>query len=329
VRRFDRFRSEPVYNTRAVVQRTGVPADTFRAWERRYGLPSPNRSAGNQRLYSERDVAVIGWLRDQTKVGLTISQAVALYRVEENGATPRETSGIVATSRSGGEVGTAVPGRLGEFRDRVAAALTGFDGEGADRVVEDAMALIAVHDVCLHVLEAALVEVGERWRRGEVGVGAEHFASCFVMRKLAALFNLSQPQSGRGPIVAACVEGELHEIGLLLTSLFLSRHGFKIVYLGANLPLVDLVAVVRQVQPPLVLLSATVETHLGRLIEATEALRGTMVGYGGRMFVDRPELCDGVEGVYLGDDARVMVERVERMLAHMRPRVEIAQGAPG
>ncbi len=317
MRRFDRLRSEAVYNTRAVVQRTGVPADTFRAWERRYGLPSPSRSVGNQRLYSERDVAVIGWLRDQTKAGLTISQAVALYRVEDAEATPRETNAIVTASRSDRAVGGGDGRRLAEFRNRVVTALTEFDGEGADRVVEEAIALIAVDDVCLHVLEAALVEVGERWQQGEVGVGAEHFASSFVMRKFAALFNLSQPQRGRGPIVAACVEGELHEIGLLLTSLFLSRRGFKIIYLGANMPLDDLLSVVRNVQPPLVLLSATAEARLEHLTEAAAALRGTMVGYGGRMFLQRPELRERVEGVYLGNDAREAMERVEGMLAHV------------
>jgi DNA-binding transcriptional MerR regulator len=66
---FSRLATRPVYNTRAVVLRTGVPADTFRAWERRYGIPSPVRTDGNQRLYSDRDVALIAWLRDQTRTG--------------------------------------------------------------------------------------------------------------------------------------------------------------------------------------------------------------------------------------------------------------------
>jgi MerR family transcriptional regulator, light-induced transcriptional regulator len=316
VSRFDRFRSEPVYNTRAVVQQTGVPADTFRAWERRYGLPSPKRTPGNQRLYSERDIAVIGWLRDRTKDGLTVSQAVALYRVEEEDApSPRRPTGPGPNGLAEAEGGEGAGDRLAEFRDRIVDALTEFDAERADRIVEEAMALITVDDVCFRMLEAALVEVGERWRQGRVGIGAEHFASSFVMRKLAALFNLSQPQRGRGPIVAACVEGELHEIGLLATSLLLSRHGFKIVYLGANLPLVDLVAVVRELRPPLVLLSASTETQLERLNEATAALRGTTVGFGGRIFVDRPELCEGVDGMYLGGDGQAMVERVEGLLA--------------
>jgi len=314
-----------------------VPADTFRAWERRYGLPAPTRTDGNQRLYSERDIALIGWLRDQTKAGLTISQAVALYRVDAGEEAPRLTvMDVGANGSSGGRDADPAPGgRLIEFRDRVVAALTAFDGERADQVVEEVVALLAVDDVCVHVLEAALVEVGNRWQRGEAGVGAEHFASCFVMRKLAVLFNLSQPQFGRGPIVAACVEGELHEIGLLLTCLFLSRGGFKIVYLGANLPLTDLLAVVQELRPPLVLLSAAAETHLERLTKAIAALRGTrngndgaagppMIGYGGRMFVERPELCDGIEAIFLGNDARAIVERVEQMLAWVP-----ASGSPG
>ncbi|MEA2512034.1 MAG: MerR family transcriptional regulator, light-induced transcriptional regulator [Thermomicrobiales bacterium] len=334
MRLFDRFRSEPVYNTRAVVQRTGVPADTFRAWERRYGLPVPARTAGNQRLYSERDIAVICWLRDQTRAGVTISQAVALFGVEHGDTSGDDADGLSTAHGSwdGSEPATEADGRLGEFRDQIIKALVKFDAATADRAVEEALALVAVDDVCLHVLEAALVEVGDRWRRGEVGTGSEHFASCFVMRKFAALFNLSQPQYGRGPIVAACVEGELHEIGLLLTSLFLSRHGFRVVYLGANLPLCDLLTVVREVRPMLVMLSAATETAVEKLNVAIATLRGAvverkgltpapMIGFGGRIFVDRPELRDEIDALFLGVNARETIECVEQALARDRAGV--------
>ena len=72
------YSTEARYNTKAVVTETGVPADTFRAWERRYGTPMPHRTASGQRLYSERDIAIVRWLRDRTAAGMTISQAVRL-----------------------------------------------------------------------------------------------------------------------------------------------------------------------------------------------------------------------------------------------------------
>src|SRR5215207_1675441 len=68
------------YNTHAVERLTGVPATTFRAWERRYGMPSPRRLPGGQRVYGERDVAVVRWLREQTERGLSARLAVAQLR---------------------------------------------------------------------------------------------------------------------------------------------------------------------------------------------------------------------------------------------------------
>ncbi len=76
----EQFSDIPLYNTKAVVQRTGVPAPTLRAWERRYALISPERMHNTYRLYSERDVALIRWLKERTDSGMAISQAVALFR---------------------------------------------------------------------------------------------------------------------------------------------------------------------------------------------------------------------------------------------------------
>src|ERR1700730_6892807 len=70
----------PLYNTAAVVQRTGVPGTAFRAWERRYGYPKPRRNEGGRRLYSEHDIQAIRWLSDQTTHGVAISRAVEMLR---------------------------------------------------------------------------------------------------------------------------------------------------------------------------------------------------------------------------------------------------------
>ena len=351
---FDRLRTDPVYNTRAVVQRTGVPADTFRAWERRYGVPVPSRTAGNQRLYSERDIAVVLWLRDQTREGLSISQAVQLYRSENDlpeGLMAREADEFSALDAAANP--SAVPVldtrglrrlpidhdgpsrdsqrehvRLYQYRDKLVDALARFDSASAEQAIEEAVAMLPVEQVCIQILQPALVEMGARWARGEMGISAEHFASAFVLRKIGTLYNLSQPQSGRGPIVAACVEGEMHEIGLLLTCLILSRAGFHTVYLGPNLPAEDLVQTVDRLRPPLVLLSAMSDLTIDHLGETIRSLRASsrrrasggmlpLIGYGGGIFSARPDLRAEIDAEFIGRNPAEVVETVDRLLAEI------------
>src|SRR5579871_4435805 len=75
----------PLYNIQAVAAATGVPTITLRSWERRYGVPAPHRDARGYRLYSERDIAVIRWLRERVARGVGISQAVNMLRALEEG----------------------------------------------------------------------------------------------------------------------------------------------------------------------------------------------------------------------------------------------------
>ena len=70
---------KPTFNLKAVLQETGLKADTLRAWERRYGLPRPERTAGGHRLYSQRDIDTIKWLAARQGEGMRISQAVDLW----------------------------------------------------------------------------------------------------------------------------------------------------------------------------------------------------------------------------------------------------------
>lgn len=330
MRLFDRYRTDAVYNTRAIVQRTGVPADTLRAWERRYGVPNPPRTQGNQRLYSDRDVAIILWLRDQTQQGLSISQAVSMLNVDMPSDQPPSFDESIQSKMS--TTAESVTGgveaeRLTTYRDRVVTALVAFDAEVADRIVEEVLTFVPVDDVCRYILATALTEIGNRWQRTEVGIATEHFASSFVMRKLSTLFNLSQPHMGRGPIVAATVAGEYHELGLLLTCLILSRRGFKIVYLGPNLPEDQLAAVVDDVDPPLVLLSSTTELSFPAMITTVKSIRDhgqrhpttiptSEVGYGGRIFIERPELREEVDGIYLGNNDQEVVRSIELLVSN-------------
>jgi len=81
--------NEPLFNLGAVVRQTGLKPDTVRAWERRYNLPTPQRSDGGHRLYSQRDVDTIRWLIARQREGLSISRAAELWRqIEAEGRDP-------------------------------------------------------------------------------------------------------------------------------------------------------------------------------------------------------------------------------------------------
>ena len=294
----------PEYNTRAVEKRTGVPADTFRAWERRHGLPAPFRTPGNHRLYSERDIAIIVWLKQMTDRGVSISHAVSMAqrRLEEVEQSP------LAEQASAPGAHTSDFVRL---TDSLITAFSQFDAQRANQYMEEALALFGVETVCLDVIQPTLIELGAMWERGEICVAVEHFGTSFCMRKLSALFNASQPEFGEPTVVMSCVEGEMHEIGLMFSALILSRSGYRVIYLGSNLPGCELHEAIKSVQPDAVVLAATTSTVVRSLGETVRTLRASgssrspfVIAYGGAVFEQEPDLRDTVDAVYLGKDAR-------------------------
>lgn len=306
---------EPRYTIKAVAQQTGVPADTVRAWERRYGVPRPPRTATGRRLYSARDIATIRWLRARIAAGMTISQAV--QQLEARGDDPPALPAAVGGARSGEpRAGTALA------RDLLAALLA-FDEQAAGAIVEESFALYRVEEVCLDLFAPVLVELGECWHHQEATIAQEHFATNFVRQRLAALLWAYAPPVGRGLIVAACAPDEPHELGLLMLSVFLVRRTWRVVYLGAALPIPGLVEVVVQLRPALVCLSATEARGAQTLAAAAGALAELsspgaarpLVAFGGPPFNADPALRARVPGHWLGADAREAVARVEELLA--------------
>jgi methanogenic corrinoid protein MtbC1 len=301
----------PVFNTKAVARETGVPADTFRAWERRYGMPRPQRTAGGHRLYSERDIAIIRWLRDRTDEGVNISHAVLLL------------TNTLDASAAGLPAGNDAARAFGQLIDEVVQALTNFDSTQADQILSEAFSIYPFEQVLLELVQPTMVEIGERWHRGEINVAVEHFATQFVRRKLASLLNIFENTARRATAVVGCAPGELHDLGALLSALFLVRRGWHVIYLGPQVPLFDLLETIRSVKPFLVCLSAsTTETALGLLPVArglTEAYPQVHFGYGGRIFNLNPELRNSMPGIFLGQDARELVATAGELLAGGSP----------
>lgn len=300
---------EPRYNIRAVERMTGVPAPTLRSWERRYGFPSPTRTSTSRRLYSEREVAAVRWVKAQTERGLSVAQAVRWAQAEMAGDQPTLPPLLSEASPPGGRdsdrpsvpppAPAAVPAEAGtpagalpsptadagdagptEATERPAAlaaafvrATTRYDERAVEDALTAAFARYPTDLVLTAVVSPALVEIGERWAVGDLPVSAEHFASHIVRRRLYALLG-AQPAAARAPaIVLACVPGEQHEIGLLMLAVFLRGAGVRVIYLGADVPLPDLARTVHELDAGAVGLSAITSGSAEALAEATVYLR--------------------------------------------------------
>lgn len=298
----------PIYNTKAVVQETGVPADTFRAWERRYGIPNPHRTNGGHRLYSEREIAVIRWLRDRTGEGLTISQAIALMaNSNDPSLSPQHTSRDTE------------PHNWERLSHQLISSFIEFDEKQADYILSEAFALYAFDDVLAHLIYPTMVDIGELWHQGKISIPVEHFATQFVQRKLLSIFNTYARNQGRGLIVIGCAPSERHEMGILLLAISLVRQGWRVVYLGAQIPQEDLIQTVKKIQPNMVCLSASQQHTAQEIVEIGHVLRALgpsapHFGFGGRIFSTHPDLRASVPGMFLGEHAQQAAETIGKVL---------------
>ena len=158
----------------------------------------------------------------------------------------------------------------GPFVARLHEALDSYDEAGAERVVDEILDRFALEAALQQVLMPFLVEVGARWADGDLSVTQEHFASHIVRGRLATLGTEVVPADDAPTVVVACAPGERHDIAPLAFSILLRREGWRVRYLGADTPIIDLAFACRRIQPDLVVVAAS---RPSAIISAKQGLR--------------------------------------------------------
>ncbi len=315
-------RDLPSLTMRAVSHQTGLSEHTLRAWERRYGVPQPHRTAGGHRLYSPRDVELLTWLLAQQATGVSISQAVARWRqLEAEGHDPLRADTVPVAA-------PAAP-HLDALREAWLTAGLAFDERAAEAVLTQAFALYPVETVCLDLLQQGLAAVGERWYRGAASVQQEHFVAALSLRRLEALILSTPPPVRLHRIVVGCAPDEDHLFGPLLLTLLLRRRGWEVVFLSARVPVEGLDATVADTRPALVVLAAEHLPAAASLAEAAHRLQhlGVTVGYGGQIFNRVPPLRCRIPAHFLGESVPEAVQTVEALIAQPPSPAGVVSGA--
>lgn len=322
--RLSEYATTPLYNIKAVVQTTGISPSTLRAWERRYNMCQPQRSGSGYRLYSDRDIAVIRWLKTQVDAGMAISQAVAWLETlgvdaqhADEAVLPNST--VKAEMRASLTPSRLEPRSLTTLQTELVDALTNFDEATAEQLMAEAFALYSIEQVGEELIAPVLGTIGDRWHRGELSITREHFATNYLLQRLTAILR-AVPNLGTGASIwVGCAPGEMHEVGAVLLTIYLRRAGLPVHYLGQNLAASDLIEDMKHLQPAMVLLSASTLDAVQGLADMSVHFDNfdtpkPIIGYGGRAFVGQPELRRLVAGVFLGDSGHEAVDRVRKLL---------------
>lgn len=265
-------RQKKTYTVQELADLVGVSASALRAWERRYGFFSPDRTAGGHRVYTQDDLKLFwyvshlrgqGWdLKKVAQLGRAtlVLQACEFYELR-----------VVTEENTGPSIATPC--------EEILRCLRRADVENAISGLEKLYALstsaLQFADLALEIMQY----VGEAWHRGEITVAAEHGLTARVKHLLLGLLYMNSslaaaqyesvsgtPHAAQDPgeahvpraplALCAALPDELHELGLLRVAIYLKQWGFRIVYLGPNTPVADIDDHVNRTRPQLLVVSS-------------------------------------------------------------------------
>jgi DNA-binding transcriptional MerR regulator len=218
-----------VYRIGELARRTETSADLLRAWERRYGLLRPQRTAGGFRLYTDDDANRVDRMRTALGRGIAAAEAARLALADAPETEPS-----------------------------LLDALLSFDDERANAILDEALGRLSLETVLSSLVLPTLRAIGDGWEAGDVSVAQEHYAANVIRGRLLSLAN--RWDQGVGPrALLACAPGDLHDLPLVCFGLALRRRGWRILFLGTDTPYDVLLQTAAAESPDLVLVASSVQ----------------------------------------------------------------------
>jgi DNA-binding transcriptional MerR regulator/methylmalonyl-CoA mutase cobalamin-binding subunit len=240
---------------RLVTRRTGLSAHVLRAWERRYGAVVPRRSTGGQRLYSDQDIARLVLLKRVSEAGHSLQAAARLSDAELSQLLPPAETAVGAGP--GEQPGFSGEG-IAAVRLRALEEVERMDQAGLAETLRQAAVAYGLWHFVAGVAVPLMRAVGDRWHDGTFGIANEHLATA-VVRNVFAWVNDGGSRVARDApaVVLGTLSGERHELGALLAAAVAALEGWRVTYLGPDVPVEDVAAAAAATGAAVVALGAT------------------------------------------------------------------------
>ena len=292
----------------ALSRATGIPAETLRTWERRYGSPKPTRKPSGHRLYPA------AWVERLRRIGRLLAQGhrpaeVLHVSVAELDALlslndPGAGSPAVASAE-------APPREIELIQEALIRAALRFDRESLMRELRAAWGRLGPLRFLDDVAGPFMVRVGREWEEGRMEIRHEHFASGCLSDFLREVRGPYDRESKGLRVAAALLPGDAHEGGLLMMAALLATRGYRVIYLGADTPIDQVAATAASGGADAVAISVSASVSRARAEREIRALRLALpkriplwVGGAGAREVTGAEVFPNLTALAAGTDTR-------------------------
>lgn len=245
--------SEYKYPIKVVSQMTGLSVHVIRAWEKRYNVVDPDRTDTNRRLYSEEDIEKLRLLNDASHLGHNIGSLATLSLAElknllakEKRITPEIKIGLKSSSPANS---------VEEILNGCIESIIDYDAKKMESILLNASAKLTQPVLIEEVIIPLVYKIGDMWHNGEIRVANEHLASSVIRSFLFNILESYHTNDSAPVFISATLRGQEHELGALIAGVVAAASGWKVIYLGANLPSEEIGAVVSYLSAKVVAIS--------------------------------------------------------------------------
>ncbi|PXW90891.1 B12 binding protein [Streptohalobacillus salinus] len=247
-----------MYGIQKVSELTGVSPITLRAWENRYGIIKPDRTDGGTRIYSEQDIEKLNWvIQQKNDKAISIKQAMQLLKDREKREQKNQLN----------------PNNYDWYIDKIYLTLKNHYMDEATNYIDFLVDTLG-HEQTFHdFFIPVLTKIGLSWENDDLSVAEEHFMSHYIQQRIAEYFYQLEVKQPKQTAIAVCPTDEMHQIGLLLFSIFLKKQGINVLFIGENTPADSLIDLINKRNINLLAASFTLASSINQLTNLIDTVR--------------------------------------------------------
>jgi DNA-binding transcriptional MerR regulator len=206
---------------------TGIKSHTLRVWERRYNFLKPSRTATNIRFYSDEEV------RRLLNISILLNNGYRISKI--NNLNEAEFNELILNLKSN------YSDTFEDDINRLILCMIDMNEQEFNQLFQRNVMKIGLLATIISLIYPFLNQVGLLWTTNKTIPSQEHFMSNLIRQKIiSAIDLLNNPDDSAPRIVLFLPEDESHEIGLILASYIAKSLGWRVYYLGQNIPVENL-----------------------------------------------------------------------------------------